>query len=142
LSESSTGKGYKVTFDSREFGHTITITKKARLKTKDNTEKLLEVVNREKNNAITTMMAFMEVDAHKIFNEAFSSTTYLAPDGETLCSDSHAWKSTGETFDNKYSAGTALSKTVVDALEKYAGDFTDAKGTPMPISFNKILVKK
>ena len=29
LKESTTGKGYKVTFDSREFGHKITITKKS-----------------------------------------------------------------------------------------------------------------
>ena len=142
LKESSTGKGYKVTFDSREFGHTITVTKKARLKAKDSTEKLLEVINREKNNAITTMMAFIETEAHKIFNEAFSSTTYLAPDGLCLCNDAHAWKSTSATFDNLLSAGTVLSATVVDAAEKYAGAFTDAEGNAMPIMLNKILVKK
>ena len=142
LKDSSTGKGYKVTFDSAEFGHKIKVTYKARLKAKDSTEKLLEVINREKNNAIIQMNTFLEIETHKLLNEAFSSTAYLAPDGLTICNDAHVWNSTGETFDNKLSAGTALSSTVVDAVERYAGAFTDAEGNPMPLNFKKIVVKK
>lgn len=142
LKLSATGKGYKVTFDSAEFAHKIKITYPSRLKAKDSTEKLLEVINREKNNAIITMQIFLETETHKLLNEAFSSTNYLAPDGLSICNDAHVWNSTGTTFDNKLSAGTALSNTVVDAVEAYAGAFKDAQGNPMPLKFNKIVVKK
>jgi hypothetical protein len=74
-----------------------------------------------------------------LLNDSFTGATYLAPDGAAIIADTHTWAS-GGTFDNK---GTAvLSESAIDAIEEYAGDFTDASGKPMPLNFDIIIVKK
>lgn len=138
---SNIGKGYKTTFESAEFAHSIIVTYKERLKNPDSTEKLKNITNAKKNGAIIAMNTFLEKETHRVFNEAFSSTSFLAPDGATLCADTHTWNSTGRTFDNLL-ASSALDLTVIDTVEKVGGAFVDAAGTNMPLNFKYILVKK
>lgn len=79
------------------------------------------------------------VETHKMYNEAFSSTSdYLAPDGVEVCG-THTWKS-GGTFDNGVT--TVFSESAVDTAMEYAGAFTDPSGKPMPLNFDTIVVKK
>ncbi len=141
LPESKIGKGYRSTFDSEEFGHTISVSKKARLKARDNTEKILEIVNNQKNGALVAMHSFLEKETHKILNDAFTGSYVLAPDGLSVCNDAHLWNSSDGTFDNKL-ASSALSLDVVKAVEAYGGAFVDSTGAEMPLNFKTIIVKK
>jgi len=139
--ESSLEKGYKTAFESAEFGHKLMITKKARNKVKDSTEKVLELWNKQKNYAITALHGFLERNTTGIFNEAFSSTKYLAPDGQTLISATHERKSSVTTRSNLVPT-QVLSSTVVDIVEKTGGAFKSADGEQMPLNFKYCMVKK
>lgn len=142
LPTSNLGKGYKVTQDSEEYGHNIVITKKARVKAKDDTEKLARHVATLRNAAIIGLYTKVEKLAHGLLNDAFAGATYLAPDGLALCSDAHVWNSTGNTFDNKLSSGTAPTTTVLDSVASYGGAFTDSHWNEMPLNFRTIVCKK
>jgi len=135
------GKGYKVTFDGAEFAHNVIISYKARKKVQDKTEKVIDIINKQKNGAIIAMNSFLEIETHKLLNQAFSSTSYLAPDAQVLCYGTHVWNSTGRTFSNLLSS-SALDLSVVDEVEKVGGAFVDSHGTNMPLNFKTIVVKK
>jgi len=144
--ESWMEKGYKTAFESAEFGHKLVITKKARNKERDVTEKILQLANKQKNYAIVALHHFLEKNTSEIFNQAFSSTKYLAPDWKVLCASDHSWNSTPagktyKTWSNLLSA-SALDLTQVDAVEKKAWDFKDATGDQKPLHFQYVMVKK
>lgn len=142
LKESSIAKGYKVTYDSAEFGHIIGITKKARLKIGDNTEKLAQLANTQKNSAIVAMHTFLEKETWALLdyaNGSSSSYKIVAPDGAALY-DTHTWKSTGAQFTNDLGTDAIDVAHAADVVA-YAGAFTDAQGVAMPLRFNRIFVK-
>lgn len=143
LKASSIGKGYKVTYDSAEFGHIMAITKKARLKVGDNTESIAKIADKQKNSAIIAMATFIEKECRALLDYANGSNAaykILAPDLQPLYSAAHVWNSTGTTFDNDLGTDAIDIDHAADVKE-YAGAFVDSEGTPMPLNFNKIFVK-
>lgn len=142
LPTSNLGKWYKSTQTATEYGHNIIVTFKSRLKMKDNTEDIARHLNTLKNAAIISCHIKLEKLTHGLLNDAFAGATYLAPDGLSICNDAHTWNSTGNTYDNKLSAGTAPAVSVLDSVEAYGGAFTDAEGNEMPLNFNTIVCKK
>jgi hypothetical protein len=137
---SDIGKGYKTTFESAEFGHAIIITAKERIKNKDNTEKLLQITQAKKNGLLYAMHTFLEQQTHRLFTEAFASSTFLAPDGFPMISATHTWNSTGKTFSNLL-PGAGLDLAMFDYVGKVAGSFEDSKGSRMPLKFNTVVVQ-
>ncbi len=143
LKASSIGKGYKVTYDSAEFGHIMAITKKARLKVGDNTESIAKIADKQKNSAIVAMKTFIEKETWALLdyaNGSSSSYKILSPDLQPLYAAAHVWNSTGTTFDNDLGT-SAISVAHAKAVETYAGAFVDSHGVTMPLVFNKIYVK-
>jgi len=143
LKNSRIGKGYKVTYDSAEFGHKMAITKKARLKVGDNTESIAKIADKQKNSLIISMKTFIEKETRALLDYANGSNAaykILAPDLKPLYADNHTWKSTGTTFDNNLGT-SAIDLTHAAAVKEYAGAFVDSHGVPMPLVFNKIFVR-
>lgn len=143
LKASSIGKGYKVTYDSAEFGHIMAITKKARLKVGDNTESIAKIADKQKNSAIIAMATFIEKETRALLDHANGSNAsykILAPDLKPLYSTTHTWNSTGKTFSNNLDV-SAIDIAHAAIVQAYAGAFTDAEGVPMPLKFNRIYVK-
>jgi len=121
----------------------MSISKKARLKVKDDTEAIMKIANSQKKSALATMHSFLEKQTWALFDYANATNlaySVLAPDGLPLLSATHAWNSTGGTFDNDLGT-TAISLTSAAAIKAYGGAFTDANGNAMPLRFNKIYVK-
>lgn len=144
LKASKLGKGYKTTYESREFGHIISISKKARNKIGDNTEKLAMYAETQKKMALVAMNSFLEKEMAVLLDYANASNAsfrILAPDLLPLASAAHVWKSTGTTFDNDFGTD-AIDVAHAADVEAYAGAFVDAQGVAMPLSFNTIFVKK
>lgn len=144
VNKTKLAKGYKVSYESREFTQSIAVTYKARLKMKDDTERIAEYANTQKRSVIMNMAAFLEKNLCGILNYAnATSSTYeiLSPDLQPIASASHAWKSTGATFDNDLGL-SAISIAHAQTVQEYAGAFTDANGLPMGLNFTKIFVKK
>jgi hypothetical protein len=143
LKNSSIGKGYKVTYDSAEFGHKMAITKKARLKVGDNTESIAKIADKQKNTLILQMKNFIELETRALLDYANGSNAaykILAPDLKPLYSGTHTWKSTGTTFDNDLGTD-AIDLAHAADIKTYAGAFTDSHGIPMPLNFDRIFVK-
>lgn len=144
LKNSSIGKGYKVTYDSAEFGHKMAITKKARLKVGDSTEKVAEIANKQKNAAIIAMNTFLEKEMCALLdytNASNASYKILSPDLKPLASATHTWNSTGTTFDNDFGTDPIDIDHAADVVS-YGASFVDSHGTAMPLNFNTIFVKK
>ena len=144
LKDSDIGKGYKVTYDSAEFGHVMAITKKARLKVGDKTESIAAIANKQKNSAIIAMKTFLEKECWALLDYTNgSNATYkiLAPDLQPLYADAHVWNSTGTTFDNNLGTD-AIDLNHAQDVVSYGAAFVDSHATPMPLDFNKIFVKK
>jgi hypothetical protein len=75
-----------------------------------------------------------------LFNYAFATTYYAAPDTAALIG-THTWKTPGSsTFSN--AATAALSLSAVEALEEYAGAFTLPDGKKPTLNFDTIVVVK
>lgn len=138
LVEQEKDEGYKTTFESREFGHKIVISKKARLKIKDNTTKFNKLVNDKFKQAINGMYSFIEINSHDLLNNGFNST-YLAPDGENLFSTTHSYKN-GTTFDNVLT--NSMGVAAFDELSQKGWNFKDSQGEPNPKKYNTIVVKE
>lgn len=144
LKNSSIWKGYKVTYDSAEFGHIMAITKKARIKVGDSTEEIAKIADKQKNSAIIAMNTFLEKEMWSLLNytnATNASYKILAPDLKPLLSDTHTWNSTGATFDNDLGT-SAISVNHAAAVVAYWAAFVDSHGTAMPLDFNKVFVKE
>lgn len=144
LGDTKLGKGYKTTYSSREFGKFIGITKQARLKLGDNSEKIAVYAEKQKKSMLVAMKSFLEKEMAGLMDYAnASSASYkiLSPDLLPIASAAHVWNSTGATFDNDLGTDAIDIGHAAD-VETYAGAFTDSQGTAMPLNFNKIFVKK
>ena len=132
--------GYSVTITEKRFGGSINLSE-AEYKRYDGDQsvKVAQFLERKRNQLLLTVTNLFLTEAHKFYNEAFSSTSeFLAPDGVEICG-THSWKS-GGTFDNGVTA--VFAETAVDDALEYAGAFTDPSGKPMPLNFDTIVVKK
>lgn len=144
LGDTKLGKGYKVTYSSREFGKFIGITKQARLKLGDSTEKIAVYAEKQKKSMLVAMKSFLEREMCAILDYAnASSASYkiLSPDLKAIAAADHTWNSTGTTFDNDLGA-SAISVAHATIVDAYAGSFVDSQGIPMPLNFNQIFVRK
>lgn len=141
LNNGNLDKGYRVSIESREFGHYIDVSKKARVQARDNTLAISEIIAKQKKHALYDLNNFVTVESMKMLNEAFGSTTIKAPDGQNIISATHLWKDGSQAFDNLL-APVAISATQVDDVLKRNGSLVDSKGKPMPSIMNKIIVKK
>lgn len=131
-------EGYETTGSSREFGWEVTITKKERLKAKDETTIFNKVVDEKIPAATARMMSFIERQGHQLFNDGFAGATHLAPDGQPIFGV-HTWNSSVATFDNGVTG--VFAATALEALEAYGWAFTDAFGIEMPLTFNTLVAK-
>jgi len=134
-------KGYRVAFESRELGMYIDVSKKARLKAKDSTEAVAEIIAKQKKHALYDLNNFVTTESMKLLNEAFGSATIKAPDGQDIISATHLWKDGTQAFDNLLPAA-AFSATAMDEAYKRAANLTDSKGKPMPVMLHSIVVRK
>jgi len=130
------GDGYSVTLTSNRFGGAIEVTTTMRRKFRDSTTKADLYLTRQRDQLIKSNNRLMATDLHVMLNQAFVSTTSLAPDGAVLCG-THTWNS-GATFNNSTTA--ILDIAAVDAAEDYAGQFVDAEGNKSPLRFDSIVV--
>lgn len=132
-------EGYQVSLSNKRFGGAIEITEQDMEKAGDSTVAIDKYIERKRNQLLIDNRHLFLTNIFKLYNEAFSSTSdYLAPDGVEICG-THTWAS-GGTFDNGVT--TAMSEEALEALEVYGGAFTDAKGRPMPLNFDTLVVKK
>lgn len=134
-------EGYQVSLSNKRFGGGIIITETDMQKAGDSTVLIKKFIERKRNGLLRSNRNLFLTNIFKMLNEAFDSgSAYLAPDGVEICG-THIWQTDGATgFTNK---GTLpMSAEAIEALEEYGGAFTDAKGIPMPISFDTIVVKK
>lgn len=137
----SLDEGYQVTLSPKRFGGAIEITEPDMMRAGDSTVLIDQFIERKRNAVLRAARHKFLTDAFYMYNNAFNnSATTLAPDGVELCG-THSWSTPGAaTWSNKATA--VLSSTAIDALETYAGAFVDAKGQPMPLTFDTIVVKK
>jgi hypothetical protein len=111
---------------------------------KDSTERIAEYANDQKRSVVRMMATFLEKNMCGVLDYAnATSPNYeiLSPDLLPIASTSHAWKSTGATFSNDLGV-SPISIPHAGIVDAYAGAFTDAQGTPMPLTFSRIFVKK
>lgn len=143
LGDTKIWKGYKVSYSAREFGKFISITKRSRLEARDSTESIAKIAQKQKKSMLIAMKTFLEKEMAGVMDYAnASSASYkiLSPDLAPIAG-THTWQSTGTTFSN--ALGTLdLSLTNLATIDAYAGSFVDSQGIPMPLTFNKIFVKK
>jgi len=132
--------GYSVTLTEKRFGGAIVLPEATyRRDGNDTTLKVNLFLQRQRNQLLVSNVNLFLTNIHKMYNEAFSSTSeFLAPDGVELCG-AHTWKS-GATFDNGVTA--VFSESAVDSAMEFGGAFTDAAGVPMPVNYDTIVVKK
>lgn len=132
-------EGYQVSVSPIRFGGAIEITEHEMERMKDSTTMIDEAIARKRDGLLVNNRDKFLLTIFAFLNEAFNSgAANLAPDGVELCG-THTW-SGGGTFSNK---GTQeLCANAIDTMEEYAGAFTDSAGTPMPLNFTTIIVKK
>lgn len=132
--------GYSITLTEKRFGGAIILSESEYKRyANDDTVMVPTFLERKRDNLLRSVTNSFLVNTHKLYNEAFLSTSeYLAPDGVEICG-THTWKS-GGTFDNAVTA--VFSETAIDNAMEYAGAFTDPAGKPMPLNFDTIVVKK
>lgn len=131
-------QGYNTTISAERGGLGMNISQTTMVRAKDNTVKVSNYIMEQSAQLMKTVVNGLVTDAFAPYNEAFSSTTYLAPDGICLCG-THTYNG-GNTFVN--ASASEFSESAVDALYEYAGAFTDQSGKPMPLNFNAVMVKK
>ena len=132
-------EGYQVSLTTKRFGGAIELTEDDMMKAGDSTVLIDKYIERKRNQLLVDNRNLFLTRIFAMYNEAFSSTSdYLAPDGVELCG-THTWSS-GGTWSN--AGTTAMSETALEELQVYGGAFTDAKGRPMPVTFDIIVVKK
>jgi hypothetical protein len=142
IKEGTLKEGWKTSLESEEYGLGLNVTYKMMIRAKDNTVNLAKIIEPRNTQLMIAANSKIEVVAHALLNNAFGSDdeTVLAPDGVALISGSHQWKSNDSTFSNDL--GTAnLSTTSWDAVQTRGAQFVDANGRPMPLNYNKIIVK-
>ena len=142
------GTGYKVSIVSDEYAGRLLVTKKMRIRAKDDTTKLGKLLAKDMRKIAEAGRRHIEKRAHAMLNNGFVTTgltdpghgIVLAPDSLALFSDSHVWNSSGTTFDNK---GTSkFTMAVWEAALTQMTDLVDAFGAKLPVNLDTIVVKK
>lgn len=131
-------QGYNTTISAERGGLGMNVSQTTMVRAKDDTTKIDAYLMEQRDQLLKTVANGLITDAFAPYNEAFSSTSYLAPDGICLCG-THTYNG-GGTFVN--AKADEFSEDAIDAAFEYAGDFTDQSGKPMPLNFTSILVKK
>jgi len=134
----SLSQGYNTTISAERGGLGMNIDQTTMVRAKDSTVKVDAYIMEQSAQLMKTTVNGLLKDAFEPYNQAFSSTAYLAPDGICLCG-THTYNG-GGTFVN--AVASEFSETAVDTLYEYAGAFTDQGGNPMPLNFNAVMVKK
>lgn len=147
IKDLTTGTGYKVSVSSDEYAGKLVVTKKMRIRAKDDTVKLGQFLSKDLKKITESARRHMEFRAHALLDNGFvtdGSVTsgkgiVLAPDATALFG-THTWNSTGETFSNK---GTGkFTMAVWEAAVRQMGNLTDAYGAKLPVDLKVIVVKK
>jgi hypothetical protein len=104
-------------------------------------------VAEEISGAMHSMLAFSEIEAHRAFNQAFTtavlpasngeSAAFISPDGEPMISANHTFNN-GNVWDNLLPAA-ALSTAAFDEVMSRAGKFVDPKGVQKPLFPNTLI---
>ena len=83
-------------------------------------------------------MRTFETQGAKVFNEAFSSSTYLAEDGKTLCNGTHVNVDAGNSQSNTGTSSLTYDNvgTTMTAMQL----FTDYRGNPVLVDPDLLLV--
>ena len=131
---------YKTSIEAKEFAIANTITKKFRIKAKDDTTKLSKIANTNMETQLLSMNNFIETETHSMLNNAF--TTALAPDWNPIIWSHSWWPKTTATFNNQITWNLDLDTDAVDFLQAYAWNFEDAQGKKMPLNFDTLYLKK
>ena len=132
--------GYSVTIEEFRFGGGFTINEKTyRRDQGDSTMNVDNFIAENSAQAMKTAVHFFLTRSFELLNDAFTGSTFLAPDGKAFLADDHTWAS-GATFNNETTA--VLSEPAMDDAWEYAGAFQDASGKPMPLNWTHIVVKK
>lgn len=136
--------GYSVQIEEERFGGAIELTEaEYRREANDSTMKVDSALKKKRNQVLIDNINLFLTQSFYFLNNAFnSSADYLAPDSVELCGV-HSWNTDGAaTFDNGVTAALDEAGAAVDAAMEFGGDFKDASGKPMPISYDTIIVKK
>lgn len=142
------GEGYKVSISSDEYAGKLAVTKKMRIRSKDDTTKLGMLISRDMRKLVLAGRRHMEYRAHAVLNNGFVTDgsvdagkgIVLAPDTKAIFATDHTFNSTGETFSNK---GTAkFTEGAWSAALEQMSKLTDANGAPMPGQLNTIIVRQ
>jgi len=131
--------GYSVTVQEKRFGLGFTINEKTMRRDEgDSTMKVDAFIAENAKQVMTDAVNYFLTESFELLNDAFTGTSYLAPDAAAICA-THTWAS-GGTFANNVTS--VLSESAIDTAEEYAGAFQDAGSKPMPMNFDIIIVKK
>ena len=141
------GVGYKTSVSSGEFSGSLLVTKKMRIRAKDDTTKLGQFLAKDMRKIVLNSQKHIELRTHAMLNNGFVTDgsadaghgIILAPDAKALFDATHAWNSTSETFCNLLTG--VFSPTKWDAALKMGTNITDAQGTPFPQNYDTILVR-
>lgn len=137
---SNLNEGRTITLTPTRYGNSVMFSQTDWVKSKDNTTKVQEYLNRKKNALLVDVKYKLLDTMFYMYNYAFDSgATTLAPDGVELCG-AHLDKAGSTWFTNKDTQ--AMDSGAIDTLEYYGGNFKDPQGKAMPIDFNTIIVKK
>jgi phage major head subunit gpT-like protein len=131
-SEDSPIQQFKKEFVHREFALAVKVERKVY---EDQQFPFFEQLGRKiGESAVRTFEKY----AAKVFNEAFSSSNYLAEDALSLCNDAHLNSDGANSQDNK--GTTALSYAAVDTTRTAMKRFTDYRGNVMAVEPDLLLV--
>lgn len=64
----------------------------------------------------------------------------IGADGVTLFNTAHTWKTSSETWSNKFAAWAELTEDAVDSAYQLCAGWTTSDGAPMDISLQKLIV--
>lgn len=131
--------GYKTHVTPQRKGSALYISADEMQQMDDGTTDVKTYFNRQYDEFIRDAQYSLAVNVHDPLNEAFSSTKYLAPDGQPLGSATHAFKD-GTVFDNLTT--DVAGATAAANMETYEGEFVGAAGKEDPKDFDTIIVKK
>lgn len=147
LKDLNRAEGFKVAISSAEYAGKLTVTKKMRIRAKDNTTLLGQFLAKDMKKLIIGGKRHMEYRAHAVLNNGFVTDgsadaghgVVLAPDTKALFSASHTWNSSDNTWSNLGTA--AFSIAAWDMAKETMSKFVSADGAPDPKMLDTIIVR-
>jgi len=140
-------EGYKVSISADEFAGSLVVTKKMRIRSRDNTTKLGEFLAKDMKKITEAGRRHIELRTHAMLDNGFVTDgsvttgkgTVLAPDTKAIFANDHAWNSGGSALDNKGTSKFTMQSW--EAALKQMGHLTDANGAKLPVNLDTIIVK-